>query len=68
MNSINLITTAKTQLSRGANVIKLLCPQFTNFCNKQVFVPGKPFKPCLIFASKAGDYTSEADLKCSTLE
>jgi len=32
-----------------------------------VFVPGKPFKPSLIFAGKAGAYPSEAPFRCSTL-
>jgi hypothetical protein len=28
---------------------------------------GKPFKPSLMFAGKAGAYTSEAPERCSTL-
>ncbi len=37
------------------------------FCNKQVFVPGKPFKPSLMFVGKTGTYPSETHLVCSTL-
>ncbi len=32
-----------------------------------MFVPGKPFKPNLMFVSKAGNYLSEAPFKCYTL-
>jgi hypothetical protein len=32
-----------------------------------VFVPGKPFKPSLMFVGKAGAFVSEAPIKCSTL-
>jgi len=28
-----------------------------------VFVPGKPFQPCLVFAGKAGAYLSESPFK-----
>ncbi len=44
-----------------ANVIKL----FTAV--SYVFVPGKPFKPSLMFAGKARAYLSEAPSRCSTL-
>ncbi len=37
-------------MSPGANVIKLFCPQFTNFRNK---LPGKPFQPRLTFVGEA---------------
>ncbi len=36
-----------------ACIINLLRPQFTDFHNKLVFVPGKPFQPYLMFAGKA---------------
>jgi len=32
-----------------------------------MFVPGKPFQPSLMFASKAGAYPNEAPFRCSTL-
>jgi hypothetical protein len=33
-----------------------------------MFVPGKPFQPSLMFACKAGAYSSEATFRCPTLE
>ncbi len=38
-----------------------------DFRNKLVFVTGKPFKPSLMFAGKAGAYLIEAPFRCSTL-
>ncbi len=32
-----------------------------------MFVPGKPFQPCLMFAGMAGAYLSEVPFRCSTL-
>ncbi len=32
-----------------------------------MFVPGKPFRPSLVFADKAGAYRSEAPFRSSTL-
>ncbi len=40
---------------------------FTNFRNKLVFVPGKPFLPSLMFVGKAGAYPSEASFRCSAI-
>ncbi len=40
---------------------------FTNFLNKLVFVPGKPFQPSLMFAGKTGVYLSEAPFRCSNI-
>jgi len=37
------------------------------FCNKLVFVSGKPFQPSLMFADKARVYPSEAPFRCSAL-
>ncbi len=37
-------------LGPGANVIKLFCRYFTNFCNKLVFVPGKLYQYSLKLA------------------
>jgi hypothetical protein len=52
----------------GANVIKpfkaVIC-HCSDLIN--VFAPGKPFQPSLIFAAKARAYPSEAPLRCSTL-
>ncbi len=43
----------------GHYPIKILQPQFTNFRHKaRAYVQGKPFQPSLMFAGKAGDYTS----------
>ncbi len=52
----------------GANVIKpfkAVIYHLSNLVN--VFVPGKPFRPSLIFVIKARAYLSEAPLRCSTL-
>jgi hypothetical protein len=38
-----------------------------DFRKKQVFVPGKPFQPHLVFAGKAGAYPSKAPSRCFTL-
>ncbi len=38
-----------------------------NIWNKQVFDPGKRFRSCLVFASKAGAYLSEACFGSSPL-
>jgi hypothetical protein len=32
-----------------------------------MFVPGKPFQPSLMFASKAGAYMNEAPFSCFTI-
>ncbi len=48
------------RLPRGANVLKLFCPQFTDFRNKLVFFPAKLLQPSLMFAGKAGAYPNEA--------
>ncbi len=54
--------------AHGPNVIKLFCPQFTDFHNKlDCFVPGKPFQPSLMFVGKAGAYRVK-HLSISTLE
>ncbi len=44
----------------GANVIKLFCLFFTNVHNKLECVPGKLFRPILMFASNK--------LECLSLE
>jgi len=49
-----------------AKFIKLFCPQFKNFRNKLVFVPGKFFQSSLMFEAEAGAYQSETTFKCST--
>jgi hypothetical protein len=53
---------------RGGPVLKnFLRPKFTDFSNKLVFVPGKPFQPCLMFVGKAGAYPSETPFRGSTI-
>ncbi len=37
------------------------------FIKAVVFVPGRPLKPSLMLASKAGTYPSEAPFRCSHL-
>jgi hypothetical protein len=44
----------------GVNVIKLFCPQFTNFCSKLECLSSARFLPNLIFASKVEAYLGEA--------
>jgi hypothetical protein len=49
----------KNFITLGSNVIKLVCPKFTNFRHKLVFVTGRPFQPSLMFVGKAGAYPIE---------
>ena len=50
------------------NVIKLFTAMIYEWSYKaRVFVPGIPFRHCLMFASNAGTYLSGANLKCSHL-
>jgi hypothetical protein len=51
----------------GANVVKLICPQYTDFRNKLVFVLGRPFQPSVMFVNKARVYLNEALFRCSTI-
>jgi hypothetical protein len=44
-----------------------LCPQFTNFLDKVVFVLDKAFKPSLMFTGRAWAYPSETPFRFSTL-
>jgi hypothetical protein len=44
-----------------------LCPQFTDFLDKVVFVLDKAFKPSLMFAGRAWAYPSETPFRFSTL-
>jgi hypothetical protein len=52
----------------GAFTIKLFTAVIYEFFKQaRVFVPGKPFKPSLMFVDKDGAYRSEAPFRCSTL-
>ncbi len=54
-------------LTPGANVINNFTAVINEFSLKaRAFVPGKLFKPSLMFAGKAGAYLSEAPFRCST--
>jgi len=56
-------------LSPLPNVLKLFTSVNYECSEKaRVLVPGKPLKPSLMFASKAGLYSSEEPFRCSTLE
>ncbi len=57
----------KSLADLGSMLQNFFCPQFKNFRNKLVFVPGKPFQPGLMIAGKAGAYPSEAAFRCSNL-
>ncbi len=52
----------------GANVIKLFTVVSYEFSQKaRVFVACKPFQDSIVFADKAGAYSSETSFRCSTL-
>ncbi len=51
-------------LRPGADVIKHLCPKFTNIRNK---LTGNPIQTCPMFVSKALAYPSEVPFMYSTL-
>jgi hypothetical protein len=50
----------------GPMLQKILRLQLTNFLEKLVFAPGKPFQPSM-FVGKAEAYQNETSFKCSTL-
>ncbi len=52
----------------GACTSKLFMAVIYGFSSQGiVFVPGKPFHPSVMFAGKAGGYSSEVSFRCSTL-
>ncbi len=48
-------------------MLKFLRPNFTNFRNKLVFIPGKLFQPSLIFAGKFSSWSPRKVLHSSKL-
>jgi hypothetical protein len=54
-------------LNKSGDNVTTLFTAVTTICNKLECVPGKPFKPNLIFAGKARAYPSETPFRCSTL-
>jgi len=53
----------------GANVIKLFAAVIYEFSQyARVFVPGKLFQRCLMFAVQTGAYPRESPFRCSTFE
>ncbi len=55
------------KLKPGIDVIKLFAALIYDFSNKLVSVPGKPFKPSLMFASTTGAYLREVPFRCCSL-
>jgi hypothetical protein len=51
----------------GHKALKLYCSYFTNVRNKPVFIPGRPFQPSLMFASKARAYPNQTSVRCFIL-
>ncbi len=59
--TLPLLTNIICQCSKG-NTLALRNQKLAQICEtkRKVFVPSKPFRPSLIFVSKAGDYPREA--------